>query len=71
MVLAFLLVVTVGGQNYAEEQPMVFESAYRCWHFARIMQYGLRSSKDQARYDTPVKAYCVPTWVSENERFQD
>tara|TARA_R100000951_G_scaffold86554_1_gene74249 strand:+ start:563 stop:778 length:216 start_codon:yes stop_codon:yes gene_type:complete len=71
MVLAFLLVVTVNGQGYGEEQLMVFRDAYRCWHYARILQYGLRSHKDQIRYDTNVKAYCVPKWVQKNERFQD
>ena len=71
VVLAFLLIVTVAGTSFGEEQPMVFKDAYRCWHYARIMQYGLRSGKDQIRQDTPVKAYCVPKWVEENERFQD
>ena len=71
VVLGFLLIVTVAGTSFGEEQPMVFKDAYRCWHYARIMQYGLRSGKDQIRQDTPVKAYCVPKWVEENERFQD
>ena len=71
MILAFLLVVSVGQVNFGEEEPMIFRSAYRCWDYARIFQYGLRSSQDYIRKDTPVKTYCVPTWVTKDSKFQD
>ena len=71
MVLAFILVVAVGQNSYGQEQDMVFRSAYKCWTYARIFQYGLRSPKDSLRYGSPVKAHCVPKWVPEDSEFQD
>ena len=61
----------MGQANFGEEQPMVFRDAYRCWTYARIFQYGLRSPKDNWRDGSPVKAYCVPSWVPEDSEFQD
>jgi len=71
MVLAFLLIVTVNQDKFGEEQPMVFRDIYRCWHFASVFEHGARSRKYNFSYDTPVTAYCVPHWITEDAEFQD
>ena len=71
MLLAFILIVTFDGQNYAEEQDMIFRSAYRCNIYAEILSWQKTSPKDSRRIESPVRAYCLPKWVLEDSEFQD
>ena len=71
MVLAFILIVTFDGQNYAEEQDMIFRSAYQCTSYAEILNWQKTSPKDSLRKESPVRAYCLPKWVPSDSEFQD
>ena len=71
MILAFILIVTFDGKNYAEEQDMIFRSAYQCTSYAEILNWQKTSPKDSLRKESPVRAYCLPKWVPSDSEFQD
>jgi len=72
MIIAFLLVVVVGGETVSDDR-MLFSSIYRCNEFAHAIEQGTSSSGQIRRYRTQqnVSAYCIPRMVREGtELFQ-
>ena len=68
MLMAFLLVVVVEGENVSDNR-MLFKDIYRCNIFATAIEQGKWSPNDRPYYrQQNVTAYCVPKMVGANTK---
>ena len=68
MLMAFLLVVVVEGENVSDNR-MLFKDIYRCNIFATAIEQGKWSPNNRTYYrQQNVTAYCVPKMVGANTK---
>ena len=71
MVMAFLLIMIVDGENI-ESNQFIFRNVHRCNYFARALERGEVSYRYSfVGRQTLITAYCVPKMVSPNTTFRD
>ena len=71
MVMAFLLLVTVGGEAF-NTQGMYFRDINRCNYFAEEIEQGNLIHSGKYAYRTnKIDAYCLPVMIEQETRFWD
>jgi len=71
MLMAFILLVTVGGQTH-NTQDMYFRDITRCNYFAQEIERGNLIRSGSYLYRTErIDAYCLPKMVDKDTRFWD
>ena len=71
MLMAFILLITVGGQAY-NTQDMYFWDINRCNYFAQEVETGNLIRSGSYLYMTErIDAYCLPEMVDKDTRFWD
>jgi len=71
MLMAFILLVTVGGQTH-NTQDMYFRDITRCNFFAEQIEIGNLIRSGSYLYRTErIDAYCLPVMVNKETEFWD
>jgi|TARA_R110000744_G_scaffold216128_1_gene334909 hypothetical protein len=66
MIMAFLLVVTLGDIEAEEEEDFLFKDITRCNYFAYNIEHNYKGLKQ-----LDISAYCIPKMVSNDSIFWD